>query len=171
MKRPSQGDIRRMSELAERRISHGGARLLDELEDVLVLTKDIMEAGKKRGEAEDAGPACPVCKRKPDTGFRLALDAAMVNIKNLDTCARILGEIQDRQQIHVVHLAASPEWARIKTVIARALVPFPDAARAVAAALRSDENVTEDVRDAEVIETQPQATSGITPDRGFAGRR
>lgn len=173
MKKPNGNQIRRMSELAHHRMSHGGARLLDELEDVLALTKEIMEAGRERGKREDEGPACQVCKRKPDTGFRLALDAAMVNIKNLDTCARILGEVQDRQQVHIVHLAESPEWNRIRKTIAAALVPYPDAARAVAAALRAGGSGygADDVQDAEIVETPPPQATGVTHTAGFAGQR
>lgn len=170
-KKPNREQVRSMGELVHSRMSHGGARILTELEHFIAIVRQIAAKGMERAETEDQSVGCKHCGKKPDSGFRLALDAAMVGTKQWETVARVLSEVQDRQQVHIVHLAASPEWERLRRAIAQALVPYPDAARAVAAALRATGNDEPGVQDAEIIETPPQATSGFTPDRGFAGQR
>jgi hypothetical protein len=52
----------------------------------------------------------------------------------LETIARITGEIDERPTT-VINLATSEEWIEVQTDILTALAPYPDARRAVAAAL------------------------------------
>ncbi len=162
-----------MADIVHGRMTQGGARILDELEEFIILVKEVARTGMERARTEDQSIGCVTCKRKPDSGFRLALDAAVVGTKQWELVARILGEVQDRQQVHIVHLAESPEWNRIRKTIAAALVPYPDAARAVAAALRAGGSGygTDDVQDAEIVETPPPQATGVTPTAGFAGQR
>ena len=51
--------------------------------------------------------------------------------KQLELQAKLLGAIDDRP----VNIYITPEWIAIRTVIVQALKPYPDARRAVAAAL------------------------------------
>lgn len=154
--KPNRDQLKRMADLAHQRMSQGGARILDEVEDLVETVKKVIKAGMDRAATEDQSTGCKVCGKKPDSGFRLALDGVMVANKQWELIGRLLGEIRDREQVHVVHLAASPEWERLRRTIANALLPYPDAARAVAAALRTNGNFAgNDFQDAEVIETPP----------------
>ena len=67
--------------------------------------------------AEDAGD------------LRTALGAIRETRATLDLLARLLGELDDRPQVHV--LVASPEWLTLRSGIVTALAPHPDAHRAV----------------------------------------
>jgi hypothetical protein len=52
--------------------------------------------------------------------------------------ADLLGELGSRTVQHV-HLALTPEWLAVRAAIVQALAPFPEARRAVAAALQQAE--------------------------------
>jgi hypothetical protein len=62
------------------------------------------------------------------------LQAAREMRQALETIARITGEIDERPTT-VINLATSEEWIEVQTDILTALAPYPDARRAVAAAL------------------------------------
>lgn len=161
IKVPDRKTLRSMAELASHRMSHGGARILDELEEVLTTVKEVIATGRKRALEEDQSIGCKVCGRKPDSGHRLALDGSLVVIKNMELCGRLLGEIRDRETLHVVALTASPEWHRLRAVIAKVLLRHPAAAREVAAALRAEGMASDDGAgyiDAE--EVPPRAAAG-----------
>lgn len=52
--------------------------------------------------------------------------------KQLELQAKLLGDLDDRPQVNIY---LSPEWLDIRKVLVQALLPFPDARVAVAAAL------------------------------------
>lgn len=55
----------------------------------------------------------------------------------LELLGKLLGDIDDRPQVNVL---IAPQWAAMRAVIQEALVPFPDARQAVAAALLRADN-------------------------------
>jgi hypothetical protein len=63
--------------------------------------------------------------------------AAIKELRGLvELWARLTGELDERPQVNVgIQLSTNPEWLRAAAVIEAALAPYPEAARAVAAAL------------------------------------
>lgn len=164
-KKPNREQVKTMGDLVYSRMAHGGARILTELEGFITIVKEIAAKGMERAKEEDQALGCKVCGKKPDSGYRLALDAAMVGTKQWETVSRVLSEVQDRQQLHVVHLAVSPEWQKLRRTIAGVLVNHPAAARELAAALRAEGAAMagDDFEDAEVIEAEPIQTPTPQP--------
>ena len=69
-----------------------------------------------------------------ETGeLRTALAAIREARGCLELLARLLGELQDGAQVNI---SVAPQWISLRTTILAALVPFPDAKRAVAVALK-----------------------------------
>jgi AcrR family transcriptional regulator len=58
--------------------------------------------------------------------------------KDLELLAKLLGELQQEGTINV---SLSPEWLSIRTVILQAVTPYPEAAKAITAALSASERV------------------------------
>jgi len=66
--------------------------------------------------------------------LRVALNAINQARANVELLARLLGELNDANGT-TVNVLVSPEWMRIRTVIVRALAPYPEARSAVAGRL------------------------------------
>lgn len=77
----------------------------------------------------------------------------------VELLARMTGELDERPQVNVVSLAASPEWQATLQRIVTALHPYPDASQAVAQALgmMAPTPALTDVVDAELIEDETAA--------------
>ncbi|MEQ6898461.1 helix-turn-helix domain-containing protein [Microbacterium sp. KR10-403] len=56
----------------------------------------------------------------------------------VELLARLSGELDERPQVAVVNVQEAPEWLAVRAAIMGALVPFPEAAAAVAAALSGE---------------------------------
>lgn len=59
--------------------------------------------------------------------------------KDLELLAKLLGELQQEGTINVT---VSPEWLSIRAVILQAVTPYPDAAKAITAALSASERAS-----------------------------
>lgn len=55
--------------------------------------------------------------------------------KNLETVAKLVGELVNVHEHRHIGLLLSPDYHRLREALTRALAPFPQAARAVAVAL------------------------------------
>ena len=77
-KKPNREQVKTMGDLVYSRMAHGGARILTELEGFITIVKEIAAKGMERAKLEDQAVGCKYCGKKPDSGYRLALDAAMV---------------------------------------------------------------------------------------------
>jgi hypothetical protein len=66
--------------------------------------------------------------------LRVALNAISQARGNLELLARLLGELSGTDGT-TVNVLVSPEWARIRTAMVKALAPYPEARSAVAASL------------------------------------
>ena len=137
--RPNRQELGEMARIAHLQMTSGGAVILDELGVLLQTFRKVMDAGMKRAEQEEVGErACPVCKRKPDTGFRLAIDAATGSTKSLDLCARLLAEIKDREALASRSYATSPEWIHLRKMLGRVLQKHPAVATELVSLLREE---------------------------------
>src|SRR5262249_50703617 len=54
---------------------------------------------------------------------------------NLELTAKLLGQLVQRHEVRSTSILVSPDYLELRGVIVRALQPFPEAARAVGAAL------------------------------------
>lgn len=114
----------------KRRETGGPRKALDRLEDLYDRAARILK------QAEEAGQGT------------LGL-AAIRELRGVtETLARITGELDDSPKVAVVNVQTSPEWQQIRAVLALALTPHPEAARAVSAALQRLEIGTPEVIDA-----------------------
>lgn len=57
----------------------------------------------------------------------------------VELLAKITGELDERAQVQIVNLSASPEWEAVRRGLIAALAPYPDAQRAVTLSLREIE--------------------------------
>ena len=55
--------------------------------------------------------------------------------KSFELLARVSGELDERPQINLI---ATEQWIELRTVILQALVPYPDAKKAIVEALNAD---------------------------------
>lgn len=70
----------------------------------------------------------------------LVLKAAERLQGQIELLARLMGELKEQPIVNV--LLTTPEWIKTRTVLLRALEPYPDARLAVAAALREVDHAT-----------------------------
>lgn len=63
--------------------------------------------------------------------------------ETLQVIARITGELDDSAKVQMIGITASPEWLVAREAMLRALLPYPEAAQAVAASVAQIEAVTE----------------------------
>jgi hypothetical protein len=75
---------------------------------------------------------------KGDT--RITLAAIKELRPTVELLAKLTGELDERPQVQVLNVQASPEWAALRGIILAALAPYPEAARAVAGALETGES-------------------------------
>jgi transposase-like protein len=62
--------------------------------------------------------------------------------RNLELAAKLLGEIQAHSTRTTISLLVSPEYLQLRNTLIRALAPYPEARKAVAAAIYEIENST-----------------------------
>lgn len=53
----------------------------------------------------------------------------------MELLAKLTGELDERPQVNVLNVSASPEWLGIQSSMLEALAPYPEARTAVAGAL------------------------------------
>lgn len=105
--------------VATRRETQGAVKAADRAEQLYGKAEAILEA------AEDAGQG------------QLALGAIKELRATVELLAKLSGELDERPQVNVVNVSASPEWLAIQSAMLEALASFPDARVAVAGALES----------------------------------
>jgi hypothetical protein len=108
----------------------------------------------KAQEREDVSQAIDVVKQlkaingatlailkeaRADKNGELALKAVDRIQRQLELQAKLLGELQQEGTINVT---VSPEWLSIRAVILQAVTPYPDAAKAITAALSASERAS-----------------------------
>ncbi len=108
----------------------------------------------KAQEQEDVSQAIDVVKQlkaingatlailkeaRDDKNGELALKAVDRIQRQLELQAKLLGELQQEGTINVT---VSPEWLSIRAVILQAVTPYPEAAKAITAALSTSERAS-----------------------------
>ena len=84
------------------------------------------------------GRALAILDKAEEAGeLRTALSAIREARANLELLAKLLGELDERQQVNVL---ISPEWLELRAVIVGALEPHPAARGAVLRALEGADN-------------------------------
>ncbi len=107
--------------VSRRRADAGPESALDRLEELYGRASVVLEAAEREGQAS------------------LSL-AAIRELRGIvEMLARITGELDDRPQLNVLNVHATPEWLATRDAMLGALSPYPDAARAVAARLQGIE--------------------------------
>lgn len=105
--------------VVEERAKAGPRSALDRLEELYETASRILAAAEAEGKAS------------------LSLTAVRELRGITETLAKVTGEINDRPQVAVFQLSASPDWALTRDTMFAVLEQFPDARFAVAAALES----------------------------------
>jgi hypothetical protein len=72
--------------------------------------------------------------------FQAAVSAERCVVANLDLVSRVLGLIVHKSETSSTHLLISPDYLQLRHALVEALVPFPEAARAVGVALHALES-------------------------------
>jgi hypothetical protein len=108
----------------------------------------------KAREQEDVSQAIDVIKQlkaingatlailkeaRDDKNGELALKAVDRIQRQLELQAKLLGELQ---QEGTINITVSPEWLSIRAVILQAVTPYPEAAKAITAALSASERAS-----------------------------
>jgi hypothetical protein len=76
--------------------------------------------------------------------------------RNLELVGRMVGELNQHVQKTTVNILMSADYLRLRTALVKALQPYPDAARAVAAALYAAESAAaQDIAAPPVIDVTP----------------
>lgn len=97
----------------------GARTALDRLEALHDRAERVLAAAEAEGKAS------------------LSLQAIRELRSTVELIARLTGELDDRPQVQVLNVTASPEWDALRGVVLSALRPFPEAGRAVALALEA----------------------------------
>jgi hypothetical protein len=87
--------------------------------------------------------------------FQAAVSAERCVVANLDLVSRVLGLIVTKHATTSTHLLISPDYLELRSTLVEALVPYPEAARAVGVALHALES-----RAAEDITTKAAKANG-----------
>ncbi|WP_062385925.1 hypothetical protein [Demequina iriomotensis] len=104
-----------------RRDTESGTRALDRLEGLYGRAEGILDAATEEGKAS------------------MSL-AAIKELRGIvELLAKLTGELDERPTVQVLNVSTSPEWLATRDTLMRALMPFPDAAQAVAQALEAGE--------------------------------
>jgi hypothetical protein len=96
----------------------GSARLLERMEYIVAATEEILEEARTAGDGKDN---------------RTALRAIARLEKQVELTARIVGILQ--QAPMTVNLVVVKEWIDLRGAILQAVLPFPEAAKAIAEAI------------------------------------
>ena len=79
-----------------------------------------------------------------DTKAAVAVERGV--IANLELVAKLLGQLVTRHEVRSTSILVSHDYLQLRSVLVKALQPFPDAARAVGAALhRLESKAAEDI--------------------------
>lgn len=105
--------------VAAERETAGARTALDRLEALHDRAERVLAAAEAEGKAA------------------LSLQAIRELRSTVELIAKLTGELDDRPQVQVLNVTASPEWDALRGVVLTALRPFPDAGRAVALALEA----------------------------------
>jgi hypothetical protein len=100
-----------------RRDTRNGETLADRIESLYTRASAILDAAETEGRST------------------VALAAVRELRAIVELLGKLTGEIDDRPQMNVVNVLASPDWIAIRSTVLDALTPFPDARAAVAARL------------------------------------
>jgi len=76
---------------------------------------------------------------RTDKNGELALKAVDRIQRQLELQAKLLGELQDGP---TVNITISPEWLQIRALVIQAVTPYPDAVKAITAALSRSERAS-----------------------------
>jgi hypothetical protein len=90
--------------------------------DALLAKVQALEADARRIQAT----------AEADGDLRTALQGIRKLVRIIELQARLLGELQEGQTVNILVL---PQWQDLRSVILRALVPYPEARQAVTTAL------------------------------------
>jgi hypothetical protein len=77
---------------------------------------------------------------REDRNGELALKAVDRIQRQLELQAKLLGELQ--QEGTIVNIYTAPEWLQIRALVIQAVTPYPDAAKAITAALSRSEQAS-----------------------------
>lgn len=108
---------RALKAVQQRRELGGAVKAVDRAEELYGKARAILD----RAEAEGQGT--------------LALSAIKELRATVELLAKLSGELDERPQVNVLNVSASPEWLSIQTAMLGALAPFPEARTAVAGVL------------------------------------
>ena len=100
-----------------KRETAGATKAVDRAESLYAKASKILEAAEEGGQGQ------------------LALAAIKELRATVELLAKLSGELDERPQINVLNVAASPEWLATQSAMLAALAPFPEARLAVAGAL------------------------------------
>ncbi len=111
-----------LSRVVSRRRADAGPRsALDRLEELYGRANVVLTAAEREGQAS------------------LSLAAIRELRSIVEMLAKITGELDDRPQVNVLSVHATPEWLATRDAMLGALAPYPEAAQAVAARLQGIE--------------------------------
>jgi len=94
-----------------------GERAMDRLEGLYAAAMAVLESGMTEGKAT------------------MTLAAVKELRALVELLAKLTGELDERPTVQVLNVATSPEWLEVRGRMLGALRPYPEAARAVVAAL------------------------------------
>ena len=103
--------------VATRRETAGVVKASDRAEELYVKARSILDSAEEAGQGS------------------LALAAIKELRATVELLAKLSGELDERPQVNVVNVQASPEWLAIQAQMLSALAPYPEARVAVAGAL------------------------------------
>jgi len=105
--------------VAAHRETAGAKTALERMEALYEKASAVLDAASEEGKAS------------------LSL-AAIRELRGIvELLAKLTGELDDRPQVQVLNVTASPEWDALRGVVLSALRPYPEAGRAVALALEA----------------------------------
>lgn len=111
-----------LSRVVSRRRADAGPRsALDRLEELYGRANVVLTAAEREGQAS------------------LSLAAIRELRSIVEMLAKITGELDDRPQVAILNVHATPEWLATRDAMLGALAPYPEAAQAVAARLQAIE--------------------------------
>lgn len=101
-----------------KRETAGATKAVDRAEHLYEKASKILEAAETEGQGQ------------------LALSAIKELRATVELLAKLSGELDERPQVNILNVAASPEWLATQGRMLEALAPFPEARLAVAGALQ-----------------------------------
>lgn len=108
---------RSLSQVVAARQTAGATSAYDRLEELYTTGMRVLAAAEADGKAS------------------LQLGAIRELRATVETLAKITGELDERSTVQVLNVATAPEWVAIRAALVQVLLPYPEAAAAVAARL------------------------------------